>query len=374
MSKKTIRQRLIRFAQWSGQERNLRKLRGRLLRLAPASAVPGPAITFYIDVISSCNLRCPSCPVANLRLPGEAAVKGLMSASLLERVLQKAQSECVVANLGLFNWSEPLLHPDLPGLVRIGKKYSRHVSISTNLNVMRDIDRLLAAGVDWLRVSLSGFSQETYAIMHKAGNIDAVKANMAELAAARCRAGREIHMEVFYHKYLHNLEEEGLMREFAENLGFEFRSVWAKMMPVEKILALTAPETTDVTLHSDDYRLIDYLALPPKEAIAHTEKLRVNTCVLQDAFITMDVEGNVQLCCAAANRPSNRLGNYLDYPLSEIQKRIKRHDLCGTCLGKGVPVYFGEELPEWDSIARRHIARQEGANRSNNPATAHLLG
>src|SRR5262245_21750268 len=97
-----------------------------------------PEAFFNIDVIGSCNLRCPSCPQGNLRdirLP-----KGQMEPDLLRRILGKAVQECRIKGVGLFNWTEPLLHPRLPELIGIIHEQGLRCFLSSNLNALRNLD------------------------------------------------------------------------------------------------------------------------------------------------------------------------------------------------------------------------------------------
>jgi len=117
-------------------------------------------IHFYIDVVGTCNLRCPSCPVGN---SAEIENKrGVMSPSTLDRVLEKATSECAVSSVGLFNWTEPLLHPRLDEMVRIVNKHELPCAVSTNLNINKPerYRRLLEANPDVLRISLRGLARK----------------------------------------------------------------------------------------------------------------------------------------------------------------------------------------------------------------------
>ena len=53
---------------------------------------------FNIDVVSACNLKCPSCPVGNSE--DVTRSKGIMASELLEEILKKAP-ESAEANLYL---------------------------------------------------------------------------------------------------------------------------------------------------------------------------------------------------------------------------------------------------------------------------------
>lgn len=310
---------------------------------------------FYIDAFSHCNLRCPSCPVANL--PGNnAQAKGLLTADLLSKILEKALAETEVTSVGLFNWTEPMLNPDLPDLVRLIKAYGQWAAISTNLNVLRSADDLFRAGLDWLRVSLSGFHQDVYVRGHANGDIEAVKANMRQLAEARARTGAGTDMEVFFHRYKDNQEDEALMKSYAESLGFRFVGAWAYMMPVEKVLASLDPGAGYAEITDGDRALMARLALPVPDAVAIAEEHDIVQCDLMDGTMSLDVDGNIYLCCAASGRESNLLGNYLEMSLDEIQARKRSHSLCGPCMNKGLPVLFNHADPRFEELGQRERA------------------
>ncbi|MEJ0067494.1 MAG: hypothetical protein WDO24_00595 [Pseudomonadota bacterium] len=74
------------------------------------SSNPGIHYSLYIDVFGFCNLRCPSCPVGNIGDVGAHFTKGVMSPALLNAILEKANREILIERVGLFNWTEPLLH------------------------------------------------------------------------------------------------------------------------------------------------------------------------------------------------------------------------------------------------------------------------
>src|SRR5262245_13408597 len=156
---------------------------------ARSAPVTPRRFSFYIDIFGYCNLRCPSCPVGNWEDDASVFHHGAMSTALLESILDKAMAECTVAGVALFNWTEPLLHPAVHELIAVVRARAIHCSISTNLNVLRDPDLLMRANPDWLRVSVSGFTQEVYARGHAAGDVEVVKTNMRRLAEAKAQNG-----------------------------------------------------------------------------------------------------------------------------------------------------------------------------------------
>jgi MoaA/NifB/PqqE/SkfB family radical SAM enzyme len=320
-------------------------------------------VTMYVDIFGYCNLRCPSCPVGNWPKEGEKAfTSGMIETRTFEKILEKAVAEANVTSVGLFNWTEPLLNPNASQLVRLVHGYGLTCSISSNLNVLKDPRDLLSSGLDWLRISVSGFSQEIYGHYHKNGNIERVKQNMRRLAKARDELEAKTDIEVFFHKYLDNEQDERLMRAFAESLGFRFVSAWAYLMPVEKMLAFAEPGGRhSATLSKQDRELIERLALSPSEALELTRKKKMNTCELYD-FLTIDIRGNIFLCCAVSGERKNIIGNFLEMPLSEIYKLQLRHSLCGSCMKHGLPLLYSHGDPEFENIGERARTKLQTRN------------
>ena len=313
--------------------------------VADEAALPEKSFIFYIDVFSYCNLRCPSCLVGARYGELSEWPRGLMSPGLLSRLLDKALRECRIEAVGLYNWTEPLLHPEIPALVRAIKSRGLVCSLSSNLNVLREPEALLAEHPDYLRISISGFTQEIYARGHREGDIERVKHNMRRLAAARDTVQSNTHIEVYYHRYADNAHELPLMQDFAASLGFAFASTLAYVTTVEKIIAIAQGEQT-----VEDKALLARLAVPLDRALAVTSTLKRDSCYLLEDIVVLDVEGNAMLCCGSSMAGANRIGNFLDIPLAELQRRRRAMSLCARCLSLGLPDYFAGH-PEFEKLA-----------------------
>lgn len=317
---------------------------------------------FDIDVTGACNLRCPCCPQGNIkdyRLP-----HGFMEPALLAEILRKGVSECHVTGISLFNWAEPLLHPGLPELIRIVQDTGVPCHLSSNLNLLPNVDAIMAAKPTSFKISVSGFTQETYGFSHRGGDIERVKKHLVELVAAKKRNNSATHIFVNYHRYRHNLKEEPMMRRFAENLGVAFEPVWALMFPLEKILTYVDKEFQDFPLTAEDHQLIGSLAFPLKETLASAQKYHSQPCRLRDTQISLDFQGNVILCCGVFNAEKYHVGNYLAIPLEKIQEIRENHGTCKRCMQQGAHAFITYAVPEMEKLIMKSIP-VEDARRLN---------
>ncbi len=318
-------------------------------------------VTLYIDIFGHCNLRCPSCPVGNWsKDDSKTFSSGLIKEETFRLIIEKSLAETSVSSVGLFNWTEPLLNPDASKFVRIVKSYGLNCSISSNLNVLRDPIDLMESGLDWMRVSVSGFYQDTYVKNHVGGDIEVVKQNMKLISEAKEKTGAKTDLELFFHKYKDNEHEEEPMRAYATSLGFRFSAAWAYLMPVEKMLSIDEPQKPMATLTEDDFKLVDRLALEPRSSLKITKKHKVKDCNLFD-FLTIDINANLFICCASSGSPTNIIGNYLELSIEQIREHQAKHSLCGPCMKAGLPILYGHADKEFDTLGelQRELYREK---------------
>ena len=315
---------------------------------------PSAKWQFYVDVVGGCNLRCPSCPVGNSDAKNP---NGHMRPEFLDRIVGKAVAECPRVEFGLFNWTEPFMHPDLAAMVRVVKSHGVACGLSSNFNIMRNIDALMEANPDYLKVSVSGFHQDHYGVTHKLGEVDAVKRNMIAVAEAKQRAGATTRLTVPFHRYLGNHEDEAEMKEFSESLGFDFDPAWAYLMPMEKALAFAQPDAIDVKLTVQDEELIERLALPLGEAIEACKEANERRCKLRDRQMALNHEGKMMLCCATYDQQKYVLASYLELPLAELQELKFRHEQCTSCMQNGLHTLYTYGTDRLDELALANVAR-----------------
>lgn len=291
-------------------------------------------IDLIFDIVGTCNLRCPSCPVGNMPATNPA---GKMDTELYRKILLKAKKEYVIQNLVLYNWGESLLHPQLPEFVSIAKEMGIYVSLSSNLNILRREEELFRAKPDYLRVSVSGFTQSVYGVTHKGGNIEQVKENMKSLSATKKKLGNtETNINVYFHKYKHNLHEVAPMKAFAESLGFNFSETWAYYMPYENVA-----DYAEGRLSQSESQFVEtQFALPIKKAVQAAQAYKNEPCSLYENQVILDLQGNLLTCCAVYNFDKNRLGSFLEMTPETLEAKKATNTSCERCMSHGLHKYF----------------------------------
>ena len=302
---------------------------------------------FDIDVVGSCNLRCPCCPQGNIR--DYHLAKGEMEPELLSRIVMKAKAECQVEGISLFSWGEPLLHPRIHELIGIVQGANINCHMSSNLNILPDADAIMAANPASFRISVSGFTPEVYGFYHRGGDIEKVKKNMARLAQAKKRHNAETRLYVCYHRYRDNLRDEAPMREYAASLDIGFEPEWALMFPLEKILDFADGRDCGLITREDE-QLISRLPIPLQAALDPGQSFERLPCPLKDETISMDFLGNVQLCCGIFDAGKYTVGNYLELTLDEIQRLRQNHGLCERCMYHGAHLYLTYRTPGLEEL------------------------
>jgi organic radical activating enzyme len=313
-----------------------------------------PKLHFYIDIVGTCNLSCPSYPVGNSVI--STGSRGVMSPSTLDHILEKASSECVVTHVGLFNWTEPLLHPRLDEMVRVVKKHGLTCAVSTNLNINKPerYRKLLESEPTAIRVSLSGFSQKTYSLTHRGGNIDDVKNNIKLLVQLKNATESLTQLSVVFHRYFSNMDEESKIKAHCDKLGVLFQPVNALMLPLEKVLAYCG-ETSFCTLNKEDDDIIENLLLPLSPALASATQNKAGACRLLEEQLVLNWKGDALLCCAVYDTNRFFVGNYLNDSLESIQAERRKHEVCSTCIKHGASNYFLYNVTQMDELIFENI-------------------
>src|SRR5215212_6540207 len=186
----------------------------------PTEAPPLPE-HLQVEVSGACNLRCRMCLVRYA--PAVGRKEGALA---YEEFLALLDGLPELRKLTLQGLGEPLLSPHL--LDMVGHAAARRIEVGFNTNgtlLTRPIaDRLVAAGLGWLHVSLDGATAATYEeVRHgtdlrpRPGQFERVLSNLRGLVAARGGSGQP-RIQLVFVAMRRNVEELPALVELAADL------------------------------------------------------------------------------------------------------------------------------------------------------------
>lgn len=292
----------------------------------------GSSYIYTIDIVGTCNLRCPSCPVGNR--PDSPRPKGFMPlrtfASIIDKVVEESPVE--QPEIWLFNWGEPLLHPELPAMIELLNRRALSSFLSSNLNVKQaQLDALIAAGPGTIKISLSGFTESSYARTHTRGRIARVRDNMRHLRRLIDHHQAPTRIWVGQHVYRHNLDEVEAVAAICRELDFEHRPIAAFYQPLEKLLDIAEGRMVDEPV-------LKLMLEHPAEYLPRIAADRDHRydCELRANQTVINHDGQVALCCTVYE-PENLLGlDFLSSTPAEIERAKYRHPTCARCYRAGL--------------------------------------
>jgi len=287
---------------------------------------------YYIDISGVCNLSCPSCPVGNFKdsdRVGDVRSKKFMSFDLFKAIVDKIEKENslnIPIVICLYNWGEPLLHPNISQMIRYIKEKGFFSDVSSNLNI-RSIESILTYLPDKMIVSMSGYTQTIYEKSHRKGNIHLVLSNLYKLKSLLDKSNKKVIVEIFYHIYIDNMGEDfEKVNKLCNELGFNLFADVALFMPVEKSIACLEQQQ----LSTDESALIDKLLVRPNELFDMTKPYQQESCGQQNV-ISIRSDGSVSLCFPTYDRNYTIVDSFLATTKAKLLELKKTHSFCHTC-------------------------------------------
>lgn len=309
---------------------------------------------FYtIDIVGTCNLRCPSCAnsIGDLGRP-----KGLMSLADYRKILAKMMDEVgVVSHICLYNWGEPMLHPELSKFIDYTHSVGIAVAVSSNFSIGNEklIYNLVKSSPDIFKISLSGYFKKTYDLTHTGGDINLVKSNLYRLKYYMTKLGKSFLVEVNYHLYKHNqgdnLQE---MERLCKELGFILSTCYANYTPVERII-----DFCEGNLDEKSLEFLKLYVVNIEEGLKIASPYRNLPCRFLSNQVNINWDRSVDICCVSNDGSSSTISDdYLEESLDEIIAKKNNHALCDKCMSFGIHQYLlGVNQKEWKKLADKKI-------------------
>lgn len=333
------------------------------------------AARYCIETHSECNLSCGLCAIGNNELFERG--RGIMSLELFKKIIDKVAIESPHALVSPYHHCEPLLHPNMPEMVKTIKEHGLTCEIATNLHSIKRLKDLLDAEPDIITISVSGFYQDTYQKSHVNGDIERVKNNMTELKLLLADAKHKPFISVNYHMYKDNIGDDfDKMQEFSNNLGFEFNPSWARSINLEmtlkylreKQLSRYHGETAQwfnelpplTKKFYDNMNRIIYL--PEDYLTGNFADIYADKCLLDHRWIHLRWNGKVSFCAWAFDDRLTAF-DYLTTPIETLYEMRKESLVCKECLANNY-IFYANYL-DMPGIDKRALSRL-GADTPNN--------
>jgi len=306
---------------------------------------------FYtIDVVGTCNLKCPSCAHGS---DGMKSPSGLMSLSDFENVVDKAVGETgIVSHISLFSWGEPLLHPDLGKMINYLHEKGIAAAVSSNFSIKQEkpLRKLIQASPEYLKVSLSGYYPDAYNQTHTGGDINLVKSNLYRIRYLIDKFQATTLVDVNYHLYTNNCGKNlKKMEDLCEELGFSLSTAYSLIMPLERVIDHNqGVENTQLD------QLRHLLLVDIDEGIKASSGVEMEGCPFRDNQVNINWDLTMPVCCTVFNRNPETMvaNNYLNTSIFDINKKKLAVKLCNQCMALGLPAYnMGFNRDKWAEIA-----------------------
>jgi sulfatase maturation enzyme AslB (radical SAM superfamily) len=190
------------------------------------SAVAPYLISF--ELFNECNEQCVFCrtsqgDIYDTNPQGSGYIpKGMMRLEIFQGVISQVKDWLLMV-VPYVN-GEPLLYRDIYKAIQCATDSHIATMIATNgilLNAQNS-QKLLCAGVDFIKVHISGFTQATYNIEHRRGNIELIKENLRGIVRLNRQGRHGALIMLDYILYQHNKHELKLAAKFSNELGIMF--------------------------------------------------------------------------------------------------------------------------------------------------------
>lgn len=268
------------------------------------SLTPTLPYTLQIEPVCGCNLNCPLCPVGNKTLKRK---EGHMTFDTFKRTIDQLQDS--VAYIYLTNWGEPLLNKDIFKMIRYAREKNIFVSLSTNgyFLIEDKIQNILDSGLNFIRISIDGASQETYLNYREGSDFEKVKNNLQRLVLDRGNKKYPfIEMQFIIMK--HNEHEIPKIKQLAKQLGVDKLSLKTLLIYKKDDIGKYLPTKKEYRR----YTITQGTAEPKKR----------KKCYLPWLQMVVNWNGDISVCCVDYD-VNLKMGNINEQTAKEIWHSTK---------------------------------------------------
>jgi MoaA/NifB/PqqE/SkfB family radical SAM enzyme len=308
------------------------------------ASVPTAADGFrhiLMDIVGGCNAKCPFCVTGREDFGKRLSFTRVEDfARTLDRLIELRLATPNHSVIGLFNWGEPILHPDLDGIVRAINARDLYLSISTNAS---KATRFTVPTDRFLDVvfSVPGWSQASYDKIHGL-RFDRIVANMEATMQNMRSTGYHAAFNLAFHVYKFNWKDElPAARAWCSENGVNFQPYYAFINDYRQLKSFL-----DGTINAKDREQIseslflhyvrDLISSQPTDWV----------CPQWKGQLTLNHKCEVLPCCALPlDHPDAVLGSVFTLSREEILAGKVGAKECTDCLSSGANYWMHNFKP-----------------------------
>lgn len=192
-----------------------------------------------IELTNRCNLNCPFCLVGiqsrQSSVAHDAMTRsfGTMEMSLAEKIIRDSKAFGIKDAMLTFQ-GEPILHKHFVDVIRASKKYGLKAHVFTNgLLLNSDISRrIVREGLNSMRFSVDGISEDTYQLNRVGGCFQKVYQNMVEMVRIAREENSKIELMWQFIALSNNEHEIKDAKKIAKQIGIKiYIKTFAESVP-----------------------------------------------------------------------------------------------------------------------------------------------
>lgn len=281
-----------------------------------------------IETTNTCNLDCPTCPTPRHKLSRNPQV---MNFDNFKKIIDNIKNHAHI--ILLYNTNEPLLHPELPKMIKYCDDNNLYTMISTNATLLNKekTKELLDAGLDEILLCLDGTSKKVYEEFRKGANFETVAKNINHF----CKEKQKCELDRPY------IELQFILNRLNQDQISEIKK-WAKIWNVNR-LRIKSFTLCEYAYSTEERKILYEKFLTTKKRDDGYEKKNIfekkgdsfeikrksQDCNLAKVQIAVLVDGSMVMCCYDI-KGNYVYGNLLNQTFEEIwfdEKNIKRRKL-----------------------------------------------
>lgn len=180
---------------------------------------------------NECNVNCLYCRTEkgdiydiNPESKGNPIPKGKLPFEVFTSIIDECKNHLMMAVL--YANGEPFLYKDIFNAVRYASERGVATMTATNGQLLneRNCRELLEAGLGFIKIAISGFTQEVHSIQHRKGNVEQVKNNIRNLVRLNKEGGYGMIVMLDYISYRYNAHEFEAVKRFCRELDVIFNA------------------------------------------------------------------------------------------------------------------------------------------------------